>query len=107
MRSDLGWKRSLLLGTSTIQSFKSAHPDSSMEQPHVCCALGYQYFLTDVDPAFAVDGSTLPNITWDVGESYAGLLPINQDPNETRKLFFWFFPSYDPTPRDEIVVWRK
>lgn len=57
-------------------------------------------------PAFAVNGSALPNITWDVGESYAGLLPITGDRDETRKLFFWFFPSYNPEPRDEIVVWR-
>lgn len=47
----------------------------------------------------------MPNITWDVGESYAGLLPITDDKNEKRKLFFWFFPSYSPQPKDEIVVW--
>jgi hypothetical protein len=52
-----------------------------------------------------VNGSALPNITWDVGESYAGLLPITNDKDETRKLFFWFFPSYNPEPREEIVVW--
>jgi hypothetical protein len=40
-----------------------------------------------------------------VGESYAGLLPITNDKDETRKLFFWFFPSYNPEPREEIVVW--
>jgi carboxypeptidase D len=68
--------------------------------------IGIDLWLTPT-LAFAVDGSTLPNITWDVGESYAGLLPITQEKNETRKLFFWFFPSYDPNPRDEIVVWRK
>jgi hypothetical protein len=52
-----------------------------------------------------MNGSALPNITWDVGESYAGLLPITNDKDETRKLFFWFFQSYNPEPRDEIVVW--
>ena len=57
-------------------------------------------------PAFAVNGSALPNITWDVGESYAGLLPIADEKDEKRKLFFWYFPSYSPEPRNEIVVWR-
>lgn len=53
--------------------------------------------------AFAVNGSALPNITWDVGESYAGLLPIAHEKDE---LFFWYFPSYNPESSDEIVVWR-
>lgn len=57
-------------------------------------------------PAFAVNGSALPNITWDVGESYAGLLPITNEKDEKRKLFFWYFPSYSPEPMNEIVVWR-
>ena len=30
---------------------------------------------------------------FDVGESYAGLLPISSHVNETRELFFWFFPG--------------
>ena len=29
-------------------------------------------------------------VDFDVGESYAGLLPITKDPHETRKLFFWY-----------------
>jgi carboxypeptidase D len=52
-----------------------------------------------------VNGNALPNITWDIGESYAGLLPITDDKNDERKLFFWFFASYNPEPKDEIVVW--
>lgn len=38
---------------------------------------------------FVVDGTKIPDVDFDVGESYAGLLPISQDPNETRQLFFW------------------
>jgi carboxypeptidase D len=56
--------------------------------------------------AFAVNGSNLPNITWDVGESYAGLLPITDNKGEKRKLFFWYFTSHNSEPKDEIVVWR-
>lgn len=33
------------------------------------------------------------------------LLPISSDPNETRELFFWFFPSANPLATDEIVLW--
>ncbi|KAM0713740.1 hypothetical protein Q7P37_010702 [Cladosporium fusiforme] len=62
-------------------------------------------FLSQATAPFAVNGSSLPNITWNVGESYAGLLPISDSFNETRKLFFWFFPSYSSNPKNEIVIW--
>lgn len=32
--------------------------------------------------------------------------PITDERDEKRKLFFWYFPSYSPEPRDDIVVWR-
>lgn len=56
---------------------------------------------------FLVDGTTIPEgpwssphfyirlsencflVTWDAGPSWAGLLPISGDHDETRKLFFW------------------
>jgi carboxypeptidase D len=60
----------------------------------------YSLFL-----AFAVNGTGIPLVDFDVGESYAGLLPISDKANETRKLFFWFFPAtLDKTP-EEIVIW--
>lgn len=42
---------------------------------------------------------------FDVGESYAGLLPISDSPDESRKLFFWFFPTANPAAKDEITIW--
>ena len=39
---------------------------------------------------FVVNGRSIPDVSWDLGESYAGLLPISEDPLETRKLFFWY-----------------
>lgn len=66
----------------------------------------------------------LTSIQFDVGESYAGLVPISSAANETRKLFFWyvlsrdnrvsvlrlpstfrFFPSTNPAATDEVVIW--
>ncbi|KAF2732589.1 alpha/beta-hydrolase [Polyplosphaeria fusca] len=62
-------------------------------------------FLTDKTKEFSVDGANFPKIPFDIGESYAGLLPISEDEDETRKLFFWFFPStLSETPKD-IVIW--
>lgn len=42
---------------------------------------------------------------FDIGESYAGLLPISSASNETRELYFWFFPSANPLASDEITIW--
>ncbi|GKT43464.1 putative serine carboxypeptidase [Colletotrichum spaethianum] len=62
-------------------------------------------FLTDKTEAFAVNGSGIPDVPFDIGESYAGLLPISDSPDETRKLFFWFFPSTATQTPDEITIW--
>ncbi|KAF7195232.1 putative serine carboxypeptidase [Pseudocercospora fuligena] len=62
-------------------------------------------FLIDKTKQFAVDGTKIPDVDFDVGESYAGLLPISNSSNETRQLYFWFWPSIQPEPPKEIVIW--
>ena len=52
---------------------------------------------------FAVDGKSLPDIDFDLGESYSGLLPIGNSNDSS--LFFWFFPSEDEDADKEIVIW--
>lgn len=53
---------------------------------------------------FAVNGTGLPDVDFDIGESYAGLLPISSAPNASQ-LYFWFFPSSNPLAHDEITIW--
>ena len=43
-------------------------------------------------------------VGFDVGESYAGLLPIG-DVNDTNQLYFWFFPSTNDAAEKEITLW--
>ncbi|GAM82581.1 hypothetical protein ANO11243_005630 [Dothideomycetidae sp. 11243] len=62
-------------------------------------------FLTDKTQKFAVNGTGLPDVPFDIGESYAGLLPISDAPGETRELFFWFFPSSNPDADSEVTIW--
>ncbi|KAL2018344.1 hypothetical protein VTK56DRAFT_947 [Thermocarpiscus australiensis] len=62
-------------------------------------------FLTANTTKFAVNGTAIPDVDFDVGESYAGLLPISGDPNEESSLFFWFFPSTNPAAEKEILIW--
>ena len=54
---------------------------------------------------FAVNGSAIPDVNFDIGESYAGLLPISSKVDESRELYFWYFPSANPLAEDEITIW--
>ena len=52
-----------------------------------------------------VNGTGIPEVDFDVGESYAGLLPITESANDPNKLFFWYFPSTNPSADKEILIW--
>jgi carboxypeptidase D len=43
-------------------------------------------FLIYLRLEFYVDGRSLPLVDFDVGPSWAGLLPISSSPNETRQV---------------------
>lgn len=68
---------------------------------------GEPIHLNDKTKPFAVNGTGVPEIDFDIGESYAGLMPISKDPNETRKLYFWYFPSKNPQASNEISIWMN
>lgn len=62
--------------------------------------------LTNTSPLeFAVDGTAIPDVDFDIGESFAGLLPISDDQRDKNQLYFWFFPSNNTDARDEILIW--
>ncbi len=57
---------------------------------------------------FAVNGSALPEVDFNIGESHAGTLPITpvaSNPTDPNRLWFWFFRSSNPLARNEIVIW--
>jgi carboxypeptidase D len=56
---------------------------------------------------FWVDGANFPEVSFDIGPSWAGLLPISSDPDETRKLFFWFFPPGPEGSLDDLIFWTN
>jgi carboxypeptidase D len=47
-----------------------------------------------------VDGTNFPQVPFDIGESYSGLLP--NTPHGNTSLFFWFFPSTNPAAKKEV-----
>jgi carboxypeptidase D len=52
-------------------------------------------------PAYQV--ASLPDVSFDIGEMYAGLVPIDLN-NKSRALYFVFQPTIG-TPVDEITIW--
>ncbi|KAF5363862.1 hypothetical protein D9756_001081 [Leucocoprinus leucothites] len=56
---------------------------------------------------FFVNGTSIPEVDFDVGPSWAGLLPISGNANETRKLFFWFFPPGPEGSLDDLIFWTN
>ncbi|EHY61293.1 hypothetical protein HRR83_008991 [Exophiala dermatitidis] len=62
-------------------------------------------YLTPQTEKFAVNGSGIPLVNFDIGESYAGTLPIDQNSSNVNQLWFWFFPSANPAASDEITIW--
>ncbi|KAH7350830.1 Alpha/Beta hydrolase protein [Rhexocercosporidium sp. MPI-PUGE-AT-0058] len=62
-------------------------------------------YLTNSTAKYSVDGNAIPEVDFDIGESYAGLMPISKAANESSQLYFWFFPSENPAASDEILIW--
>lgn len=60
-------------------------------------------YLTNLTAPFSVEGTAVPYAHFDIGESYAGFLPIDDDGDDD--YFFWFVPSTNPSAGDEVVIW--
>lgn len=69
-----------------------------MTKPKVYHIASIRIPLTALE--FVVNGSALPFVDFDIGESYAGYLP--NTPSGISSLYFWFFPSSDPNASDEV-----
>lgn len=52
-----------------------------------------------------MDGNKIPDVNFDIGEAYAGVLPISSNPKDEQQLYFWFQPSTNPKADKEIVIW--
>jgi carboxypeptidase D len=61
--------------------------------------------VNNLHAAFLVNGSALPDVDFDIGESYAGTLAIDSNFSDGNRLFFWFFPSDNPAASNEITIW--
>ncbi|OAQ66577.1 serine carboxypeptidase [Pochonia chlamydosporia 170] len=64
-------------------------------------------FLNNGTQKFAVNGTGIPEVDFDIGESYAGLLPVTDKKEDRDNLFFWFFPTdnEEHKKKKEITIW--
>lgn len=53
---------------------------------------------------YVVDGMAIPDVPFDIGESYAGLMPISKN-DLSSQLYFWYFPTDNPDGQDDITIW--
>jgi hypothetical protein len=79
------------------------HSQIQKHKVNLFFSLSTQLFVIVTD--FYVNGTTIPDVDFDVGPSWAGLLPISNATNESRQLFFWYFPSQSIEGVNDLIIW--
>jgi carboxypeptidase D len=86
-----------------VKNITFANPKASRACIPRACIRAYTHVCALAE--FYVDGTSIPDVDWDVGPSWSGLLPISNKTGETRELFFWFFPPGPEGSLDDLVFW--
>jgi hypothetical protein len=60
---------------------------------------------THAIPRIFVPGTANLEISNYIWEAYAALMPLTKHHNETRQLYFWFFPSENQDADEEILIY--
>jgi carboxypeptidase D len=57
--------------------------------------------------AYYVPSTGIPEVSFDIGESYAGQIPVDWKKTGSKdpKFFYWFFPTVNPAGKDDVVIW--
>ncbi|KAI0687232.1 Alpha/Beta hydrolase protein [Earliella scabrosa] len=65
--------------------------------------------VKDVAPSdkYLINGSNIPEVDWDIGDSWGGLMPISDDPDDGRQLYFWYFPPGPQGSDDDLIFWTN
>ncbi|KAL9095004.1 MAG: hypothetical protein Q9165_002606 [Trypethelium subeluteriae] len=102
-----------LLGVSTVAALESPHKKAPVKPKRTLPSAPHTHthrkrqsgHLNSNTAKFAVNGSAIPDVNFNIGESYAGTLPIDGNSSNANQLWFWFFPSENQAASDEIVIW--
>ncbi|KAJ5673710.1 hypothetical protein N7507_002837 [Penicillium longicatenatum] len=101
-----------ILLTTTVAALQSPHRKAaslrnspkSLHKREATHAISSELsYLNNKTEKFLVNGTNFPQVPFDIGESYSGLL--SNTPHGNSSLFFWFFPSSNPAADREITIW--
>ena len=97
----------LTADASALRKFAKYHEKRGQLLPHAHDApsleprLSASAYLGNRTQPYAVDGANIPEVPFDIGESYAGTLPVD---GTGKELLFWFVPSQNPAASNEITI---
>ncbi|KAF6796461.1 carboxypeptidase cpdS [Colletotrichum musicola] len=92
-------------GFNPVKQLAEGRHGTSRRNVQQRAASGDHQYLNEKTQKYLVNGTDIPFVDWDLGESYAGLMPISKEANETRQLFFWYFPSTNEAASNETTIW--
>ncbi|KAJ4032207.1 hypothetical protein NW761_012765 [Fusarium oxysporum] len=88
-----------VLGFVALTNASVIHPRTS-KPAHA------QYYNKKTSPYY-VPSTGIPEVSFDIGESYAGQIPVDWKKTGSKdpKFFYWFFPTVNPAGKDDVVIW--
>ena len=86
---------------SQIPLYNNKTSSKTYSPPSCTPVLEFRILMSPTE--FYVNGSTIPEVEFDAGPSYAGNLDVG-DSGEG-ELFFWFWPTTHPNPDKSILIW--
>ncbi|EJU01112.1 alpha/beta-hydrolase [Dacryopinax primogenitus] len=99
------WTIGTLALPPTAQRLRDAHAEIQFSPLTGRSQFTIPTFSNRLSQAFHVNSSALPLITFPLQDSWAGRLPIDPNPGETKDLFFWYWPSSAPGGSKTLTIW--
>ncbi|KAF5671138.1 serine-type carboxypeptidase [Fusarium denticulatum] len=97
----MGLKTALLsvLGFVALTNASVIHPRTSKP--------AYSQYYNKKTSPYYVPSTGIPEVSFDIGESYAGQIPVDWKKTGSKdpKFFYWFFPTVNPAGKDDVVIW--
>lgn len=93
--------------TVTEETYPSLHEDQheSAKRSALKSDFTIPVFSNPKAANYHVNSSALPLVTFPLQDSWSGQLPISASTTESRKLFFWYWPSSAAGGSDSLTIW--
>lgn len=91
--------------TVTEETYPSLHEDEPEKRSTPQSDFTIPVFSNPTAANYHVNSSALPLVTFPLQDSWSGQLPISASATESRKLFFWYWPSSAAGGSDSLTIW--